>query len=780
MAGKSNNNATLFAQKKLLNKAHTSVLKSDAQETITTNIQPAAQTTFGQSIPANPSKTLYQIQSSSAGEPGTIEYVQFNIESITGTTYDGNAVDTGAGPEPSTTGPHGYALILTGNYQALSSNTKKGNGVFDNGKVLSGTLGQLQIIPPVFSTDRPNPYSVTLYKGDPTDDTQVIALESEIDYQLDTFNGILFVQDYDASNVPLFARAFIYVGDMVDTVIANTSGGGSGDSQARYLVLEATGSLSNERVFNPTTGLSFTDGGSGGNYTLQIDNSAVATLTGSVFSGPVVANSGLSGSLQKLSDGTSYLREGLNVSIVSSSDGHITISSTAADGEPSYFTDPAAGFLNTTGSTSFAGSLGASHVTSNVGSDTFFFASGAIDSRGTSTRGTAVFGGDVVLSGTLSVNRAQAGVGSFVTITSDGKVGIGSDTPAYKLSVGGNMDLGEYLYHKNNAETFMRFESDQITFSAGDERMLTLREHGQDVVTVGGHGSNVDFQVSGSGDFNALFVDSSAGRVGMGTDSPSSILHIKEAAPTLTLQRENNSNASTINFIGQSGNAANSIIHDLSTNDLVFKTFNGSAVEEIMRVGDHYGTSVRQVTFLSGSNMAPPAMQPRSTSDIAFFVSGAIGSRETTTRGTSVFGGDLVISGTSHHLNGISGSLTALNDGSPYLRSGTGISITTGSSGAVTITGTNSATSRSKDVYTISSLTPAGQSVTVGSSNFSNGGFSQDNIDIFVNGQLLHSGSLSDVSAGSVDYFIESATSLKFSFNLEIDDLLDVVVFTVT
>ena len=299
MAGKSNNNATLFAQKKLLNKAHTSVLKSDAQETITSNVQPAAQTTFGQSIPAQPEKTLYLIQSASAGKPGTIEYVQFDVASISGTSYDGNAVDTGAGPEPSSVGPHGYALALPSNYESLSSNAKAGTGSFVDGMVLSGTLGQLQIIPPVFSVDRPNPYSVTLYKGNPSDPTNVIPLESEIDYQLDTFNGILFVQDYDSSNVPLYARAFIYVGDMVDTVIENSTGGGgggAGDGNAEYLTLSLTGSLANERVFNPTTGLTATDGGANQNYTLEIDNSVVATLTGSVFTGPVDFQGAVTGS----------------------------------------------------------------------------------------------------------------------------------------------------------------------------------------------------------------------------------------------------------------------------------------------------------------------------------------------------------------------------------------------------------------------------------------------------------------------------------------------------
>jgi hypothetical protein len=328
MAGKSIKTATLFAQKKLLNKAQTSVLKSDAQEIIGSNIQPAAETTFGQKIPTSPTQTLYLMQSGSLGGPVTVEYVQFDIESISGTSYDANNEDSGAGPEPSTTGPHGYKLILTGNYQSLSSNPKKGNGIFDDGKVAYTTIGGLQLIPPVFSNDSPNPYTIKLYKGNPSDPTKEIPLESEIDWQLDTFNGILFVQDYDSSNVPLFARGFIYVGDMVDEVIQNTGGGGSGDNQAEYLVLSPTGSLQAERVFTPSTGLVATDAGAGGNYTLKIKDSVVATLTGSVFSG-IVSAPALSGSLTKLQDGSSYLRAGSNITITSGSNGSISITGTS-------------------------------------------------------------------------------------------------------------------------------------------------------------------------------------------------------------------------------------------------------------------------------------------------------------------------------------------------------------------------------------------------------------------------------------------------------------------
>ena len=81
------------------------------------------------------------------------------------------------------------------------------------------------------------------------------------------------------------------------------------------------------------TGLSSSDGGAGGNFTMNVDNSVVATLTGSQFSGNVGitgslgATLGLSGSLTQLTDGSSYLVAGTNINIVSASNGQITISS---------------------------------------------------------------------------------------------------------------------------------------------------------------------------------------------------------------------------------------------------------------------------------------------------------------------------------------------------------------------------------------------------------------------------------------------------------------------
>lgn len=81
--------------------------------------------------------------------------------------------------------------------------------------------------------------------------------------------------------------------------------------------------------------------------------------------------------------------------------------------------------------------------------------------------------------------------------------------------------------------------------------------------------------------------------------------------------------------------------------------------------------------------------------DTWFFVSGSI-SGNGSERKVSTFGGDVVVSGSLTALNGLSGSLTQLPDGTSYLIAGVGIDIVSASNGAVTI----SALIGGGDVYT--------------------------------------------------------------------------------
>lgn len=307
----------LISLKKLAGKAQTSNDKDLANEALPSGVTMTSETVFGEAISSNPtSAALYDITDK-------VEFLRLPATFIAG-------ADT-------VNGRHGFELKLPADYESNSSNGKAGTYPFLNNQSINITSGSLQLIPTAFSDayEAKPFYGGTGAKGS---GTQIPILDAR-DWYLDYFNGILFQQDPpgtgDHAQNPDYVEAFLYIGDMLNTVVANGGGGGAtgdGDPNAQYLVLAATGSLTAERVMSPTTGLSFTDGGAGNNYTLEIDNSVVATLTGSVFSGNVILQSGLSGSLQSLPDGSPYLRSGSGISITTGSLGEVTVSSDGSSG----------------------------------------------------------------------------------------------------------------------------------------------------------------------------------------------------------------------------------------------------------------------------------------------------------------------------------------------------------------------------------------------------------------------------------------------------------------
>ena len=121
-----------------------------------------------------------------------------------------------------TSGNHAYYLKLPSNYQATSSNPSKGTGSFVNDKRLYLSRGGLQLVPP-FATDAGLPgssgnnyYYVELYTGDPTNPSNKISSTDAIDWQFDYYSGIVFIQDYNASKIPVTASAYMYVGKYLD------------------------------------------------------------------------------------------------------------------------------------------------------------------------------------------------------------------------------------------------------------------------------------------------------------------------------------------------------------------------------------------------------------------------------------------------------------------------------------------------------------------------------------------------------------------------------------
>jgi hypothetical protein len=300
----------------------------------------------------------------------------------------------------------------------------------------------------------------------------------------------------------------------------------------------------------------------------------------------------------------------------------------------------------------FSGSGGTTSPDEQGYSDINFFVSGSVGNKGNTTiRGTALFGGDLHISGNLTVGGSgvagsPGGSDTQLQFNNGGSFGgiSGATTDGSVVTFGDSGILvGQDITHTGDTDTKITFGDDAIGFTAGGEQLLSISEAGQDLVTVG-DGGDVDFQVRTNGDDNTLFVQGSSDSVGIGTDAPDTTLHIKAATPGVTIQRENNSNNSTLQFMGQAGAVAN-MVHMGGGNDLVFTTFDGSDQEEILRLKGHFGSPSRKVILLSGSAMGVGALQPAEKNDINFFVSGAIDSRQTELSGTAVFGGDLVVSG---------------------------------------------------------------------------------------------------------------------------------------
>jgi hypothetical protein len=301
----------------------------------------------------------------------------------------------------------------------------------------------------------------------------------------------------------------------------------------------------------------------------------------------------------------------------------------------------------------------------NVASGIKFVVSGAIGHQGTGEsdgqgEASSVFMGDVVVSGSLivgeglyeqggtisgSIHHTSGGLpylvaGSNVTITSasNGQVTITS-------SGGGGSsewtDGGSFLYPSDSSGV----ETVIIGATAVANADIVLGSDG--AATFNEQAADVDFRVESVNNTHMLFVDAGNDRLGIGSTgaSPATTVHVKDSSPTVRIQRSNNANNSSIEFAGSAG-AIGAMMHLSSSNDLVFKTHNGSSTEEILRLGSYWGSSNRQVILLSGSAVAASSMQPKQSTDINFFVSGTVGSKDSAVKGTTVFGGDTVVSGT--------------------------------------------------------------------------------------------------------------------------------------
>ena len=251
----------------------------------------------------------------------------------------------------------------------------------------------------------------------------------------------------------------------------------------------------------------------------------VGTIASGVWNGTAIANGYLANSSITLSDGSNTTAISLGGTMTfSGTSNEIEVaesSGTVTVGLPACVTG-----LTTVCATNFAGTLATAAQTNvtSLGTLTALTASGNVSFDG----GTFVFNEsgadlDFRIEGDSDANL-------LIADASTDRIGIGTATPDYLLSVAGNAGFNEYIYHNGDADTYIRMRGDQFDFVAGNMTFLTLDESSgasADTVTVN-HGDNdIDFLVNSDDGTQLIRTDAENNRVGIGTEAPATMLHVQ-------------------------------------------------------------------------------------------------------------------------------------------------------------------------------------------------------------------------------------------------------------
>ncbi|QDP63351.1 MAG: hypothetical protein GOVbin703_98 [Prokaryotic dsDNA virus sp.] len=244
----------------------------------------------------------------------------------------------------------------------------------------------------------------------------------------------------------------------------------------------------------------------------------------------------------------------------------------------------------------------------DLSSDVAFYVSGTTDGQN-----NAVFQGNVVMSGAVTAED---------NLIVDGRIGIGVDSPSYKLEIGGNMSVGQYIYHRNDTDTFINFTDNRIRLKAGDVGMIGCHKKSSapHQVTINNGNNNVDFHINSNNNTNdpILMSDADTARIGIGTDAPDE---------KLTINTPNDSDQVFIQFQEAGADRAkigindsnNLVFHQQFTNKhIVFKVNDQGVTREGLRIDG----AVPEVVVNEGSSSLVDFRVESSDSTHMLFVDG--------------------------------------------------------------------------------------------------------------------------------------------------------------
>ena len=121
------------------------------------------------------------------------------------------------------------------------------------------------------------------------------------------------------------------------------------------------------------------------------------------------------------------------------------------------------------------------------------------------------------------------------------RVGIGTTSPDYELDVAGDIGINEYLYHNGDADTYIRFQNNNVNIVAGGKSAIKL-DTSTGKIQINNTNENLDFQIMADDGNVILHTDAGTNKVGIGVTDPQELLHLKSstsAEPVLLIENTN-------------------------------------------------------------------------------------------------------------------------------------------------------------------------------------------------------------------------------------------------
>lgn len=305
-------------------------------------------------------------------------------------------------------------------------------------------------------------------------------------------------------------------------------------------------------ITSVTAGTGLTGGGSSGAVTLSINDSVVATVSGTTFTGVTKHSAGLSGSLTRLADGTSYLIAGSNVTITTGSSGAVTI-------------DASSSGLGGSGTTNFIPKF----ATSTTLGDSILEEGLGVNYIGSSTAFLTSSGYGI----TFTQPQIWSLPDNAFALNIDGKF-------KFDTNGGGSLGIGTPAAPAQKLHIVISEPSTDTPFASDAPRVIRL----QNTSTTANNSTSIVNADGSGGDVNSY-----------------------------------------IRFIN--------VDHSSDKGALTFGTRNGASSGERMRIDESGNIGI--------GSIAPTSIG----TDVFLFVSGSSGSLGTSDRGVSAFGGDVIISG---------------------------------------------------------------------------------------------------------------------------------------